>query len=54
MRMEERRSAAVLWYAEGDAAARVEAEATIDDGGGAPEVEQREEDDDVRRHKGEK
>lgn len=37
--MRERRSTAVLWCVQGDEAARVEAEATVDGVGRAPEVE---------------
>jgi hypothetical protein len=54
MLMEERRSTVVLWCAQGDAAAGVEAEATVDGGGGASELERRVEDDDAKRHEEEK
>ena len=50
---ERRRNAAVFWCVQDDAAAGVEAEATVDSGGGALEVEQRKEDD-AKRHEGEK
>ena len=48
-----RKGAAVFWCVQGDAVARVGAEATADGGGGAPEAEQCKEDD-VKRHEGEK
>ena len=48
-----RKGAAVFWCVQGDAAARVGAEATIDGSGGAPEAEQHKEDD-TKRHEGEK
>ena len=48
-----RKGAAVFWCVQGDAAARVGAEVTVDGGGGAPEAERRKEDD-AKRHKGEK
>ena len=51
--MKERRSTTVLWCVQVDAAAKVGAEATVDGGAGAPEVERREEDDDAKRHEGE-
>ena len=54
MLMEERRGAAILWCVQGDAAAGVEAEAKVDGGGGAPKVGQREEEDNAKRHEGEK
>ena len=46
-----RKGAAVFWCVQGDAVARVGAEATIDSGGGAPEAERHEEDD-AKRHGG--
>mgnify|MGYP007017566431 FL=1 len=46
-----RKGAAVFWCVQGDAAAKVGAEATVDSGGGAPEAERREEDD-AKRHGG--
>ena len=49
--MRKRKGAAVFWCVQGDAAAKVGAEATVDGGGGAPEAERREEDD-VKRHGG--
>ena len=52
MLMEERRGAAFPWCVQGDAAARVEAEAKVDGGGGAPKVGQRKEDDEVKRYGG--
>ena len=52
MLMEERRGAAILWCVQGDAAAGVGAEATVDGGGGALEVEQRKEDN-AKRNEGE-
>jgi hypothetical protein len=54
MLREERRSTAVLWCARGDSAAGVEAEATVDGGGGASKLERRVEDDDAKRHEGER
>ena len=48
-----RKGAAVFWCVQGDAAAGVGAEATVDGGGGALEVEQRKEDD-AKKHEGEK
>ena len=53
MLMEQRGSAAFLWYDQVDAAAGVEAEAKVDGGGGAPKVGQREEEDEVKRYWGE-
>ena len=53
MSQERRRDAAVFWCVQGDAAARVGAEAAVDGGGGALEVEQHKEDD-AKRHEGEK
>ena len=50
--MRKRKGAVVFWCIQGDAAARVGAEATVDGGGGAPEAEQRKEDD-AKRHEGE-
>ena len=47
-----RKGAAVFWCVQGDAAARVGAEATVDGGGGAPEAEQRKEDDAKRHEEG--
>ena len=47
-----RKGAAVFWCVQGDAAARVGAEATDDGGGRALEAERREEDD-AKRHGGE-
>ena len=44
-----RKGAAVFWCVQGDAAAKVGAEATVDGGGRAPEAERREEDDAKRR-----
>ena len=49
-----RKGAAVLWCVQGDAAAKVGVEMTVDGGGGAPEVEWHEEDDDAKRHEGER
>ena len=49
--MKKRKGAAVLWCVQGDAAAEVGAETTVDSGGGVPEVERREEDD-AKRHGG--
>ena len=46
-----RKGAAVFWCVQGDAAAKVRAEATVDGGGGALEAEWREEDD-AKRHGG--
>ena len=46
-----RKGVAVFWCVQGDAAAKVGAEATVDGGGGAPEGERREEDD-AKRHGG--
>ena len=46
-----RKGAAVLWCVQGDAAAEVGAETTVDGGGGVPEVERHEEDD-AKRHGG--
>ena len=46
-----RKGAAVFWCVQGDAAAKVGAETTVDDGGGAPEAERRQEDD-AKRHGG--
>ena len=46
-----RKVAAVLWYAQGDAAAKVGAE--VDGGGGAPKTGRREEDE-AEGHEGEK
>ena len=46
-----RKGAAVFWCVQGDAAAEVGAETTVDGGGGAPEAERREEDD-AKRHGG--
>ena len=46
-----RKVAAVRWYAQGDAAAKVGAE--VDDGGGAPKTGRREEDE-AEGHEGEK
>ena len=46
-----RKGAAVFWCVQGDAAAKVEAEATVDGGDGAPETERHEEDD-AKRHEG--
>ena len=51
--MRKRKGAAVFWCVQGDAAARIRAEATVDGGGGAPEAEQCKEDD-AKRHEGEK
>ena len=48
-----RKGAAVFWCVQGDAAAKVGAETTVDGGGGAPEAERRKEDD-AKRHEGEK
>ena len=45
------KGAAVFCCVQGDAAARVGAEATVDGGGGAPEGERRKEDD-AKRHGG--
>ena len=44
-----RKGAAGFWCVQGDAAAKVGAEATVDGGGRAPEAERREEDDAKRR-----
>ena len=49
--MIKQKGVAVFWCVQGDAAARVGAEATVDGGGGAPKAERREEDD-VKRHGG--
>ena len=49
--MKKRKGAAVLWCVQGDAAAEVGAETTVDGGGGVPEAERREEDD-AKRHGG--
>ena len=46
-----RKGTAVFWCVQGDAAAKVGAEATVDSGGGVPEAERREEDD-AKRHGG--
>ena len=46
-----RKVAAVLWYVQGDAAAKVGAE--VDGGGGAPKTRRREEDE-AEGHEGEK
>ena len=46
-----RKGAVVLWCVQGDAAAKVEAETTVDGGGGVPEAERHEEDD-AKRHGG--
>ena len=54
MLMEERRGAAIPWCVQGDAAAGVEAEAKVDGGGGASKVGQHKEEDEVKRHEGEK
>ena len=43
--MKKKKGAAVFWCIQGDAAARVRAEATVDGGSGAPEAEWRKEDD---------
>ena len=45
------KGATVLWCVQGDAAAKVGAEATVDDGGGVLEAERCEEDD-AKRHGG--
>ena len=45
------KGAAVLWCVQGDAAAEVGAETTVDGGDGVPEAERREEDD-AKRHGG--
>ena len=47
------KGAAIFWCVQGDAVARVGAEATVDSGGGAPEAKQHKEDD-TKRHEGEK
>ena len=44
-----RKGAAVFWCVQGDAVAKVGAEATVDGGGRASEAERREEDD-TKRH----
>ena len=49
--MKKRKGAAVLWCVQGDAAAEVGAETTVDCVGGVLEVEWREEDD-AKRHGG--
>ena len=54
MLMEQRRSAAFLWYDQVDAAAVVEADAKVDGGGRARTFGRREEEDDVKGHEGEK
>ena len=46
-----RKGAAVFWCVQGDAAAKVGAEATVDGSGRAPEAERHEEDD-AKRHGG--
>ena len=46
-----RKGATVFWCVQGDVAAKVGAEATVDGGGGASEAERREEDD-AKRHGG--
>ena len=46
-----RKGAVVFWCIQGDAAAKIGAEATVDGGVGAPEDERREEDD-AKRHRG--
>ena len=46
-----RKGAAVFWYNQGNAAAKVGAETTVDDGGRVPEAERREEDG-AKRHGG--
>ena len=53
MLREQRRSAAVLWCDQVDAAAVVEADAKIDGGGGARRFGRHDEEDDVKRHEGE-
>ena len=52
MMREQRRSAALFWSGQVDAAAVAEAETKVDGGGGAPKVGQREEEDDVKRYGG--
>ena len=46
-----RKGATVLWCVQGDAAAKVGAETTVDGGGGVLEAGRHEEDD-VKRHEG--
>ena len=46
-----RKGATVLWCIQGDAAAEVGAETTVNSGGGVPEAERCEEDD-AKRHGG--
>ena len=53
MLMEQRRSAALFWSGQVDAAAVAEEETKVDGGGGAPKVGQREEEDEVKRYGGE-
>ena len=53
MMREQRRSAALFWSSQVDAAAVTEAETKVDGGGGAPKVEQCKEEDEVKRHEGE-
>ena len=48
-----RKGAVVFWCIQGDAASKVGVETTVDGGGGVPEAERREEDD-AKRHEGEK
>ena len=48
----QRRSAAVFWSGQVDAAAVAEKETMVDGGGGAPKVRQREEEDEVKRYGG--
>ena len=53
MMREQRRSAALFWSGQVDAAAVTEAETKVDGGGGAPKVGQREEEDELKRYGGE-
>ena len=50
MMREQRRSAALLWSGQVDAAAVAEEETKVDGGGGAPKVGQHKEEDEVKRH----
>ena len=52
MMREQRRSAALFWSGQVDAAAVAEEETKVDGGGGAPKVGQRKEEDEVKRYRG--
>ena len=54
MMRKQRRIAAFLWCEQADAAAVVEAPTKTDSGGGARRVGRREEEDNAKRHEGEK